>query len=98
MIKCKKLRLQEYLACSQLVVNTTCGRDTAVFTAQFLDRMAAPLAQGHCENFTPSSQACRGLVGKYASTSASISTFSMASHSGDLLKALLFVILTIILH
>ena len=36
---------QSYLACSQGVVNKTCGRETAVFTAQFLDRMAAPLAQ-----------------------------------------------------
>ena len=36
---------QSYLACSQGVVNKTCGRETADFTAQFLDRMAAPLAQ-----------------------------------------------------
>ena len=35
---------QSYLACSQGVVNRTCGRETADFTAQFLDRMAAPLA------------------------------------------------------
>ena len=26
-------------------VNSTCGRDTAVFTKQFLDRMASPLNQ-----------------------------------------------------
>ena len=35
----------EYLECSMLVVNTTCGRETAVFTKQFLDRMATPLNQ-----------------------------------------------------
>ena len=31
--------------CSMLAVNTTCGRDTAVFTKHFLDRMATPLNQ-----------------------------------------------------
>ena len=30
---------------SMLAVNTTCGRDTAVFTKHFLDRMATPLNQ-----------------------------------------------------
>ena len=33
------------ICCSMLAVNTTCGRDTAVFTKHFLDRMATPLNQ-----------------------------------------------------
>ena len=36
---------QEYLDCSQQVVNVTCGFHTASFTKGFLDRMATPLAK-----------------------------------------------------
>ena len=31
-------------------MNGTCGQETAVFTQQFLDRMASPLAEGHCQS------------------------------------------------
>ena len=29
----------------------TCGAQTAAFTKDFLDRMATPLAQGHCHDY-----------------------------------------------
>ena len=29
----------------------TCGFETAAFTKDFLDRMATPLAQGHCHDY-----------------------------------------------
>jgi len=49
---------QEYLACSQGVVNRTCGAQTAAFTKDFLDRMATPLAQGHCHDYQVGSPLC----------------------------------------
>jgi hypothetical protein len=36
---------QKYLHCSESVVNTTCGYETAHFTKSFLDRMSGPLIQ-----------------------------------------------------
>ena len=36
---------QDYLHCSERVVNTTCGYETARFTKNFLDRMSGPLIQ-----------------------------------------------------
>ena len=36
---------QKYLHCSEGVVNTTCGHETALFTKSFLDRMSGPLIQ-----------------------------------------------------
>ena len=36
---------QEYLHCSERVVNSTCGHETARFTKSFLDRMSGPLIQ-----------------------------------------------------
>ena len=36
---------QKYLHCSETVVNTTCGYETALFTKSFLDRMSGPLIQ-----------------------------------------------------
>ena len=36
---------QKYLHCSESVVNTTCGYETAQFTKSFLDRMSGPLIQ-----------------------------------------------------
>ena len=70
---------QSYLACSQGVVNKTCGRETAVFTAQFLDRMAAPLAQGHCHTFTPGSLKCLDLALTFSSSSTTTSVLESAS-------------------
>jgi len=49
---------QEYLACSQGVVNRTCGAQTAAFTKDFLDRMSTPLAQGHCHDYQVGSPLC----------------------------------------
>ena len=42
---------QEYLHCSESIVNSTCGHETARFTKSFLDRMSGPLIQvrGICE-------------------------------------------------
>ena len=36
---------QNYLHCSEKVVNSTCGHETAKFTKGFLDRMSGPLIQ-----------------------------------------------------
>ncbi len=36
---------QQYLHCSERVVNRTCGHETARFTKSFLDRMSGPLIQ-----------------------------------------------------
>ena len=36
---------QKYLHCSETVVNSTCGYETAQFTKSFLDRMSGPLIQ-----------------------------------------------------
>ena len=43
---------QSYLDCSQRVVNNSCGLNTAAFTKRFLDRMAQPLVQQHCQGFS----------------------------------------------
>ena len=50
---------QEYLDCSQHVVNNTCGFHTASFTKGFLDRMAKPLAKGHCQSYPSGSYHCQ---------------------------------------
>ena len=42
---------QKYLHCSETVVNTTCGYETALFTKSFLDRMSGPLIQVNRNNF-----------------------------------------------
>jgi len=76
---------QSYLACSQGVVNKTCGRETADFTAQFLDRMAAPLAQGHCHTFTPGSLTCLDLALNIATTSVHVSCSTILNLSFILL-------------
>ena len=34
-----------------IVIVRTCGFETAAFTKDFLDRMATPLAQGHCHDY-----------------------------------------------
>jgi hypothetical protein len=36
---------QQYLHCSEGIVNSTCGYETARFTKSFLDRMSGPLIQ-----------------------------------------------------
>ncbi|XP_045120498.1 uncharacterized protein LOC123509931 isoform X2 [Portunus trituberculatus] len=41
---------QEYLQCSERVVFETCGNETALFTKEFLDRMAGPIVQGECSS------------------------------------------------
>lgn len=49
---------QEYLQCSERVVFETCGNETALFTKQFLDRMAGPIVQFKCTKYAPGSQVC----------------------------------------
>jgi len=49
---------QKYLHCSESVVNTTCGYETAQFTKSFLDRMSGPLIQGHCQAYEYGSNGC----------------------------------------
>jgi len=49
---------QKYLHCSESVVNTTCGYETAQFTKSFLDRMSGPLIQGHCQAYEFGSNGC----------------------------------------
>ena len=47
---------QKYLHCSESVVNTTCGYETARFTKSFLDRMSGPLIQVTILYFLPLSE------------------------------------------
>ena len=47
---------QKYLHCSESVVNTTCGYETARFTKSFLDRMSGPLIQVTMLYFLPLSK------------------------------------------
>ena len=89
---------QSYLACSQGVVNQTCGRETAVFTAQFLDRMAAPLAQGHCHTFTPGSLTCMELAVNFATTSRTTSGLVSSSLHISILNLSLMSLLSINLY
>ena len=49
---------QRYLHCSEQVVNSTCGADTAGFTKKFLDRMSGPLVQQHCQHYEYGSEMC----------------------------------------
>jgi len=49
---------QRYLHCSEQVVNSTCGADTAGFTKKFLDRMSGPLVQQHCQHYEYGSSMC----------------------------------------
>ena len=66
---------QEYLDCSQRVVNTTCGFHTASFTKGFLDRMAKPMAKGHCQSYPAGSYQCQETT----THSAVFSTVFLAS-------------------
>ncbi|KAK3882915.1 hypothetical protein Pcinc_012732 [Petrolisthes cinctipes] len=49
---------QEYLQCSERVVYETCGNETALFTKEFLDRMAGPIVQDLCQRYTYSLKTC----------------------------------------
>ncbi|XP_045591117.2 serine-rich adhesin for platelets [Procambarus clarkii] len=49
---------QEYLQCSERVVYETCGNETALFTKEFLDRMAGPIVQDLCQAFSFSLHSC----------------------------------------
>jgi len=86
---------QEYLSCSMSAVNNTCGRDTAVFTKTFLDRMSSPLSQGHCHVYTFSSSQCSEILELVSSTTtlSSVSFSSSSSTSVTLSLALLFPVL-----
>lgn len=53
---------QKYLHCSERVVNTTCGHETARFTKSFLDRMSGPLIQGHCQEHGSSAAQCMDIM------------------------------------
>lgn len=65
---------QQYLHCSERIVNSTCGYETARFTKSFLDRMSGPLIQGHCLAYEHGSSACDGLA---------VNPEKSWSHSGD---------------
>ena len=69
---------QRYLHCSEQVVNSTCGADTAGFTKKFLDRMSGPLVQvgpcstaecvenclqQHCQHYEYGSEMCPSKPG-----------------------------------
>lgn len=74
---------QKYLHCSESVVNTTCGYETARFTKSFLDRMSGPLIQGHCQAYEYGSEGCRMTAGdpwdEYNQGYQSPQSFSSAS-------------------
>jgi len=74
---------QKYLHCSESVVNTTCGYETARFTKSFLDRMSGPLIQGHCQAYEYGSEGCRMTASdpwdEYNQSQQSPQSFSSAS-------------------
>ena len=49
---------QNYMKCSQSVVEATCGSQTATFTRGFLDTMAGPLIQGYCLTYDAEDYDC----------------------------------------
>ena len=48
MIRTKTIRM---IMVMRRMMLRTCGAQTAAFTKDFLDRMATPLAQGHCHDY-----------------------------------------------
>lgn len=52
---------QNYMKCSQSVVQETCGTQTATFTRGFLDTMAGPLIQGYCLSYEPGTDECGSM-------------------------------------
>jgi len=62
---------QRYLHCSERVVNSTCGVNTASFTKSFLDRMSGPLVQGHCQDYSMGSEMCPRQSAVYSVTPSS---------------------------
>ncbi|XP_040576327.1 uncharacterized protein [Lepeophtheirus salmonis] len=68
---------QNYLFCSERIVNSTCGPETARFTKSFLDRMSGPLIQGHCQAYE------QGLNENCFSENYSDSGYSPSSSSGS---------------
>ncbi|KAK4307714.1 hypothetical protein Pmani_020537 [Petrolisthes manimaculis] len=62
---------QEYLQCSERVVYETCGNETALFTKEFLDRMAGPIVQDLCQRYTYSLKTCRQESSSQAATQES---------------------------
>lgn len=90
---------QRYLHCSEKVVNSTCGQNTARFTKGFLDRMSGPLVQGHCQDYSMGSDMCTNVDkfsprssqqssnNLYSITSSAASTISSISFAVSLLAA-----------
>ena len=72
---------QEYLDCSQHVVNNTCGFHTASFTKGFLDRMAKPLAKGHCQSYPSGSYHCQETTTHFSVFSTVVMSSSEATTS-----------------
>ncbi|XP_023344195.1 uncharacterized protein LOC111713548 [Eurytemora carolleeae] len=68
---------QEYLHCSEAVVNTTCGASTASFTKGFLDRMSGPLVQGHCQEYSVGSNMCPTQSAVFSVDSSSLPLSSL---------------------
>jgi len=84
---------QEYLDCSMSAVNSTCGRDTAVFTKQFLDRMASPLNQGHCQSFRATSQQCQEVSLSLSSSTPALPSLISSSSSMARIRLLMVIII-----
>ncbi|XP_052121856.1 uncharacterized protein LOC113207069 [Frankliniella occidentalis] len=53
---------QDYLRCSQSVVEDKCGEETARFAHSFMDRMASSLVQSHCTAYPPDSALCNDFA------------------------------------
>lgn len=49
---------QDYLRCSQSVVEDKCGEETARFAHGFMDRMAQSLVTSHCQAYPAGSELC----------------------------------------
>jgi len=83
---------QRYLHCSEKVVNSTCGQNTARFTKGFLDRMSGPLVQGHCQDYSMGSDMCTN-VDKFSPRSSQQSSnnlYSITSSAASTISSISF--------
>lgn len=67
---------QEYLACSEQTVRQSCGDEAALFTSNFLERMASNIIKNYCLEYK--AQECR-LLGKASHISQNILLISATS-------------------
>lgn len=74
----------EYLDCSEAAARNTCGRETAMFTRGFLDKMSSTLIKMYCEDYYKSNKC------------PSVYTSSSSSHWNQLHSVALLLVPTIV--